>query len=104
VYNGDIYEKDIAQTFFSKLINHSLKLSQSRFYFNSIQYFLTIVWFDAMFKYLPHTIVWGVLAWPIYRGKYDHLSLGELIREVKYVATMIGSEFEAVGALLSLQR
>lgn len=78
------------------MVRHSNKLVKAQYRFG--------IFYDALFKYFPHTIVWVILASPVYFGQYNHLSIGEIIRELKYISELISEEFSAVGNLLNVYR
>jgi ABC-type uncharacterized transport system fused permease/ATPase subunit len=40
----------------------------------------------------------------VFTGRYDEMSMGQLISEVKYISAMIGSEFTAVANLMYMYR
>jgi len=96
VYNGQEFEKKVVDGYFASLMKQVELIVGKNLFFG--------VFYDSLFKYFPHTIVWLVLGLPVFWNRYSHLSLGELIREVKYVSAMIGSEFVAVANLLYMYR
>jgi ATP-binding cassette subfamily D (ALD) long-chain fatty acid import protein len=94
IYNGDDYEKKIANDSYLDLAKQVMSNITTNYRFQ--------IFYDALFKYFPHTIVWIVLGYPIFTGRYGGHTIGEQMREVKYISSMIGSEFTAVANLMYL--
>jgi ABC-type uncharacterized transport system fused permease/ATPase subunit len=56
VYNGDNFEKKIANERFKDVFNHVQYIIGKSYTFG--------ICYDALFKYFPHTIVWIIMAFP----------------------------------------
>lgn len=94
IYNGDEFEKKIANDSFMDIVKQVYSNIATTYKFN--------IFYDALFKYFPHTVVWIILGYPVFTGRYDNITQGEKIREVKYISSMIGSEFTAIANLMYL--
>jgi len=98
-FGGGARESDNTEGEFQKLMKHSRVVVYRRWLFDIADQFLT--------KQLPHNVTWGMsMMYSMnHRGQYDSTKVqGELVHDLRYLASMVSWSFVAFGDVLGLNK
>ncbi|PIN18935.1 Long-chain acyl-CoA transporter, ABC superfamily [Handroanthus impetiginosus] len=98
-FGGGAREKEMIESRFRDLFNHSMLLLKKKWLFSIIDDFIT--------KQLPHNVTWGLSLLYAMEHKGDRASTttqGELAHALRFLASVVSQSFLAFGDILELHR
>ncbi|KAJ0976938.1 hypothetical protein J5N97_012412 [Dioscorea zingiberensis] len=98
-FGGGFREKDMIDSRFRELVNHSKILLRKKWLFGIVDDFIT--------KQLPHNVTWGLSLLYAMEHKGDRAltsTLGELAHALRFLASVVSQSFLAFGDILELNR
>ncbi|KAK4430578.1 ABC transporter D family member 1 [Sesamum alatum] len=98
-FGGGAREKEMIESRFRELCNHSMLLLKKKWLFGIIDDFIT--------KQLPHNVTWGLSLLYALEHEGDRAltsTQGELAHALRYLASVVSQSFLAFGDILELHR
>ncbi|CAH9103035.1 unnamed protein product [Cuscuta epithymum] len=98
-FGGGAREKEMVDSRFEELLNHSALLLKKKWLFGIIDEFIT--------KQLPHNVTWGLSLLYAVEHKGDRAltsTQGELAHALRFLASVVSQSFLAFGDILELHR
>ncbi|PON35610.1 ATP-binding cassette containing protein [Parasponia andersonii] len=98
-FGGGAREKDMVESKFRELLDHSLTLLKKKWLFGILDDFIT--------KQLPHNVTWGLSLLYAMEHKGDRALIstqGELAHALRFLASVVSQSFLAFGDILELHR
>ncbi|KAJ7945398.1 ABC transporter D family member 1 [Quillaja saponaria] len=98
-FGGGAREKDMVESRFRELLNHSTSLLKKKWLFGILDHFIT--------KQLPHNVTWGLSLLYAMEHKGDRALIttqGELAHALRFLASVVSQSFLAFGDILELHR
>ncbi|KAL3829904.1 hypothetical protein ACJIZ3_018706 [Penstemon smallii] len=98
-FGGGTREKEMIESRYRELFNHSMLLLKKKWLFGIIDDFIT--------KQLPHNVTWGLSLMYAMEHKGDRASTstqGELAHALRFLASVVSQSFLAFGDILELNR
>lgn len=98
-FGGGAREKEMIESKFGALFNHSMLLLKKKWLFGIIDDFIT--------KQLPHNVTWGLSLLYAMEHKGDRAltsTQGELAHALRFLASVVSQSFLAFGDILELHR
>ncbi|KAL0461296.1 UNVERIFIED_CONTAM: ABC transporter D family member 1 [Sesamum latifolium] len=98
-FGGGAREKEMIESRFRELCNHSMLLLKKKWLFGIIDDFIT--------KQLPHNVTWGLSLLYAMEHEGDRAltsTQGELAHALRYLASVVSQSFLAFGDILELHR
>ncbi|XP_051143944.1 ABC transporter D family member 1-like [Andrographis paniculata] len=98
-FGGGAREKEVIESRFRELFNHSILLLKKKWLFGIIDDFVT--------KQLPHNVTWGLSLLYAMEHKGDRAltsTQGELAHALRFLASVVSQSFLAFGDILELHR